>query len=243
MKKFRCAGCGNCCRFLGEKTNEKIPCFIDGGPIIVLSEPKLVIKDWEKHLFPEKNVVPYSVLFDLKESRTIVLNYTLNVERCPCLDGEGMCRIYNRRPIGCRSFPYLHLSVHNNKLNSSYGSCKGELPLKELYELFGFEKEGNKLRIKDDIFSEKLYQRYGESHIYNVIDRNLQQFIAKTILQLERKGACSLARKDKNSASLFKKIKTSEKVDVSDFIKEHTKFECEKAFSRKSLEKVRKIFG
>ncbi len=91
---FECLKCGNCCRhLLGE--DEK---FGVGGLTLFSKETKL---------FPSKFISP-QIGVGLNRRGTgpkYVVLYQLNVDVCPHLSENNECRIRQKRPLMCRSFP------------------------------------------------------------------------------------------------------------------------------------------
>jgi Fe-S-cluster containining protein len=150
ISKFFCIKCGNCCEHLVGQLEKNIikelakdiPFFLGKGPVIMLAKPTLLLHDWEKELFNEKDVSPCHVVYDLKNKSTIALSYTLNKESCPLLNEDRECSIYSKRPIHCRFYPSPYGcfdNIKDEKLHSSHGNCKGEIPFMELHQMLGFK--------------------------------------------------------------------------------------------------------
>lgn len=61
----------------------------------------------ETKLFPKELVLPSQGIGLNKDgtSPKHIIQYQLNVETCPHLSSTNKCRIYEKRPLMCRSFP------------------------------------------------------------------------------------------------------------------------------------------
>ncbi len=129
IPKFNCQRCGKCCKDWGysERTNLNAP--LMKGKLILLSKPTLSIHTWEKDLFSEENINPGWVFFDIKNDKTIVMNYNLKEGIiCPNYNKEKGCLIYNKRPLICKSFPYTASEeIKSGKMDfnlpSGFGFC------------------------------------------------------------------------------------------------------------------------
>ena len=61
---------------------------------------------WEKHIFPEENVVPSLGLgIHPDDSNFKITLYTYSTPGCVFLV-ENVCQIYSKRPLICRSYPF-----------------------------------------------------------------------------------------------------------------------------------------
>jgi Fe-S-cluster containining protein len=101
---FECLKCGNCCRHLFEE-GEK---FGVVGPTLFSKETKL---------FPSKFISPQLGVGLNKRGtgpKHVVL-YQLNVDTCPHLSESNECRIHQKRPLVCRSWPTTFRSFDSVK--------------------------------------------------------------------------------------------------------------------------------
>jgi Fe-S-cluster containining protein len=87
---FECRKCGTCCRNLIEDVNG-----MKAGLVLTVKEISL---------FPSEMVSPKLAIGFEKPEKTI-LNQ-LNVNDCPFITESNDCRIYDKRPLVCRQFPY-----------------------------------------------------------------------------------------------------------------------------------------
>jgi len=87
---FECKRCGTCCRNLVEDFNG-----ISSG---------LFLTSKETRLFSSKLISPKIALGVDKPKRNVA--YQLNVSICPHINERNECRIYDRRPLACKSFPF-----------------------------------------------------------------------------------------------------------------------------------------
>ena len=87
---FECKKCGTCCRNLVEDVNG----IING----------LFLTSKETRLFPSKLISPKIALGVDKPKKTVA--YQLNVNVCPHINERNKCRIYDKRPLACKSFPF-----------------------------------------------------------------------------------------------------------------------------------------
>lgn len=87
---FECKKCGTCCRNLVEDSNG-----ITNG---------LFLTSKEIRLFPSKLISPQTAIGVNKPKR--IVSYQLNVNVCPYINERNECKIYNKRPLSCRAFPF-----------------------------------------------------------------------------------------------------------------------------------------
>ena len=87
---FECKKCGTCCRNLVEDVNG----IING----------LFLTSKETRLFPSKLISPKIALGVDKPKKTVA--YQLNVNVCPHINDRNECRMYEKRPLACKSFPF-----------------------------------------------------------------------------------------------------------------------------------------
>ncbi|UCE96533.1 MAG: YkgJ family cysteine cluster protein [Candidatus Bathyarchaeota archaeon] len=92
---FKCKKCGSCCHNLLEEVAN-----VERGLFLRVEEAKL---------FPRNLVSPRMALGDSKPKRIIA--YQLNVDECPFITEKNECKVYPKRPMGCRMFPF---EIHHN---------------------------------------------------------------------------------------------------------------------------------
>jgi len=88
MFKFECNKCGTCCSHLLSYQNG-----LHHG---------MYLSSKESELFPKEVVSP---LFRYGET---IIAYQVTVNRCPHLNDDNSCFIYERRPLFCRAFPLMN---------------------------------------------------------------------------------------------------------------------------------------
>jgi Fe-S-cluster containining protein len=69
----------------------------------------LFLTEKEIQLFPPENVSP-RIGIGLDEPKVVVA-YQLNTDVCPHLGVNSKCKIYAKRPLMCRAFPYLNGNI------------------------------------------------------------------------------------------------------------------------------------
>jgi len=94
---FTCLQCATCCRNLLEIREGK--------------SSGITLTDKEAGLFPPEMVSPKLAL-GLNGPETVIL-YQLNVKCCPYINEKNMCKIYERRPLVCQSFPIISGAISN----------------------------------------------------------------------------------------------------------------------------------
>jgi len=87
---FECKKCGTCCRDLLED--------FDG------IRKGLLLTANETNLFPSEMISPKMAIGVKKPEK--IIEYQLNVNVCPHLNERNECRIYYKRPLMCKAFPY-----------------------------------------------------------------------------------------------------------------------------------------
>jgi Fe-S-cluster containining protein len=95
--KFQCLKCATCCRNLLEKI---------GGVL-----RGLPLTEQEVSLFPREVISP-KVALGVDEPETII-QYQLNLNCCPYVSACNDCRIYDKRPLMCQSFPIVAGAISN----------------------------------------------------------------------------------------------------------------------------------
>jgi Fe-S-cluster containining protein len=100
LLKFRCTGCGNCCkepllpltdadvRRIVERTGD------DAGDVVRFIDRNAIDMDDEPESFAE-----------LRQGRRVMILRHQN-GGCRYLGDDDRCSIYNARPLGCRIFPF-----------------------------------------------------------------------------------------------------------------------------------------
>ncbi len=232
IKKFQCTKCGNCCKnFTGGQPQDKteIPNIQPGG-LIQLSEPTLVLYDWEKDLFPKKNIEPFWAFFDSKNEQTIIFKYTLNLNTCPFLK-DGSCSIYDKRPIMCRSYPCNMNSINGQmNLDTQHGFCEGEVTATELRKILSLPKE-NDVTVNGKDLRQKLYERYGDSYVYSFMQEEIDKATLTVLMNLFQKGFLKFAIPGYNLNFLVRRMKNSKQVNVSEIIKQYGTIDMKTLFS------------
>jgi len=87
---FECKKCGNCCRNLLESFTG-----VTKGLVLTIKEIKL---------FPSGMISPKIAIGKRKPKK--IINYQLNVNVCPHINERNECKIYDKRPLMCKAFPY-----------------------------------------------------------------------------------------------------------------------------------------
>ncbi|MBU0461033.1 MAG: YkgJ family cysteine cluster protein [Nanoarchaeota archaeon] len=119
-KTLVCERCGDCCRFRSpqsfthaEDLSIRKAMYEKAGIIYIypLDRFTISITDKEKDVFETRakelkvkvHILPKKVI--LKEGKIIVLDWFLDHDVCPFLEGTNTCRIYDDRPLICKVFP------------------------------------------------------------------------------------------------------------------------------------------
>jgi len=72
-----------------------------------------VIFPEERSLFPREIIFPFYGIGKMPEDKFFkTVLYQVNAQKCPHLkpDELSICKIYEKRPLACRSFPFLYLA-------------------------------------------------------------------------------------------------------------------------------------
>ena len=93
---FKCLQCGHCCKTLLKS---------DGR----ITSGLTFFSDEEKELFPKNLVSPATGLGWGATGPKHIIRYQLNSNICPHLDKNNICKIYDDRPLVCRSFPLISI--------------------------------------------------------------------------------------------------------------------------------------
>ncbi|NLE03308.1 MAG: YkgJ family cysteine cluster protein [Crenarchaeota archaeon] len=102
--EFICLQCGTCCRNLIENRNGR--------------SSGITLTKNETSLFRSEIVVPKIALG--MYGPEIFLFYQLVVNCCPYIDEKNQCKIYEKRPLICRSFPIISGAISNKCQVYSY---------------------------------------------------------------------------------------------------------------------------
>lgn len=95
IQEFQCTRCGKCCK---EHRN----------PMLGQTHG-LMLLPGEIHLFPKERIKPMFRYHpnSSPELAEVIWMYQLDSDSCPQYDEEGRsCRIYEKRPLICRAFPF-----------------------------------------------------------------------------------------------------------------------------------------
>lgn len=96
---FKCLKCGRCCRTLLKDVNG------------ILRGLGLTIE--ETRLFPTELISPgMGIGYGEIDKPKFVLQYQLNVNECPHLSENNLCKIYQERPLACSAFPLISMGPH-----------------------------------------------------------------------------------------------------------------------------------
>lgn len=248
VRKFVCNRTGHCCRNFkveGIEVPKEFPSFISTGPTIMYSYPRLNLFDWEKSRFDSRNIVPLTLFFDVKNKRTIILNYTTNSSPCPQLIGNNECSIYTDRPAQCRAFPCSTVGYLEKKgvYDINPGDCPSELSPEELAKDMGVGVEGKPKETTKGEFWKRMYSRYGDSFIYSLMFEAIFDETIKLLNELEKEGKILLARSDHSMKSLKKKIDKFPRIDASAFYLKHRKQDLRDLMSEESIRMGRESFS
>jgi Fe-S-cluster containining protein len=110
---FQCRKCGTCCKNPIEDVNG-----IATGLLLTVKEISL---------FPSEMVSPKFAIGFKKPKK--IIHYQLNVNDCPHINEKNECRIYEKRPLMCKAFPYESGTIsvkcpeigNRVKVNQRYG--------------------------------------------------------------------------------------------------------------------------
>ena len=228
IKKFECSKCGNCCKTFSFSEKKETPYFDDDG-LICLNHLTLPLYDWEANMLREEakedSIVPYKIIFDKKNNRCIVLQYTLNENTCPFFVDDS-CSVYNERPSTCRMFPCA-IKLGDVDKESKGGidifaftnHCSSEINREDLLEMIGLNKEGSSETGSVQV-NKNIYFRYGDSYVHclvkDVIDKTLMKFVQSLI----DNGEIEPAKPGYPIQFLEKRISNSNLVNISELYKQ-----------------------
>jgi len=110
LLRFRCTGCGNCCR------DPLLP-ITDGDLRRIVDTTRLPARDvinWVDRHGIDLPGEPESFVHLRAGRRVMVLRHRRG--GCPFLGEDNRCKIYDSRPLGCRIFPFDPEFNRNRKL-------------------------------------------------------------------------------------------------------------------------------
>lgn len=224
MNKFKCVGCGECCRhirgmansedkeFLSEFAYGRMP-LVQLQPINMISFPlwdweAKRFRQWEKHAGVDAGIKESRAVYDLDSKNAIVLTYYMDNDSCPFLL-NNKCLIYDRkRSFVCRLFPFNRgpfLKTGQEGFYGMFGACPS---MKEVLQ-------GIPNPMKDAV---SYLQNAMPDELLNVVQHDIvTEWANKTIVDMIRK---KMIRPAVNYPYRFlqKRISNSEKVDFSSFL-------------------------
>lgn len=124
---FQCLKCGSCCRNTVETING-----IQRG--IILTKKETV-------LFPPETVTQQYAIGPAKKRKIVF--YQMKVAPCPHLDNENKCRIYEKRPLICKSFPIMAGCISSKCKAFSYR--KPGQTYQDIYPMSEMREASNKI--------------------------------------------------------------------------------------------------
>jgi Fe-S-cluster containining protein len=156
MNIFECKKCGYCCKTLLQYKK---------GVLRGLA----LLTEEEKKLFDGKDISP-ALGFGNEGSPIQIASYQLNLAKCPQIDENNRCKIYDKRPLVCRAFPI----TSNIGRNAAALECPqvgkySESELLQLVFLDMYEEAINKM----NGCVESLFRKYGK-------EKRLMRFDLKT---------------------------------------------------------------
>jgi Fe-S-cluster containining protein len=95
----------------------------------------------ERELFPKPIVSPSIGIGKYPYDRDFkIIQYQVNVNVCPYLErigGKGFCRIYERRPVACKSYPFTISRFEKMQpVFEMEGSCRANLTMNQNLRIF-----------------------------------------------------------------------------------------------------------
>lgn len=236
-EKFVCLKCADCCKDFGNNFKNRIPSI--SGNCIWYSKPRLPLWDWEIHHFPKESIVPMVMLFDLKNEKSIIYQYTLNLQPCPMLNKKNRCLIYKDRPIVCKYFPCPIGDTENQEETLDVQlKCRAEKNVFELSSMLGMKLLKGSFVTCDSTseLSKNLYKRYGIAYVYRFSESILRtEIIGRFLFDLEQKGICKFAKEGYNINRLMKRIEKSEKINISDIFNKYNKDKLKDFLSKENI--------
>jgi Fe-S-cluster containining protein len=245
MNKFKCVGCGNCCRNFGS-VGDDYPKFAENN-VLLYSKPRLVFYDWEKKQFPKNSVIPHEIFYEINKKVSIIISYTIKEESCPNLMQDNKCRVYKKRPVICRTFPSAYANIkelkYTKRLANNSRICNVELEPEKLHKKLGFRKDLiNNYKINNDDLIKNSYKRYGDVFVYKFMKYNNDKIINKFLVDLQIKKNFRFAgQKTHDLNTIIKLVESSKKIDFSKLFKHYTNYDLKNNFSEESFKRIKKI--
>ena len=131
LLKFRCTGCGNCCKAtIVMLTDSDVRRIVEGTGMA----PREFVRFFRENELTMSKRHPFWIRFANRQA-TMALRW--GRQRCIFLDREDRCTIYEHRPLACREHPFT-ITVSNR------GAVEG-LALSKVSECL-YELDGNVTR-------------------------------------------------------------------------------------------------
>ena len=247
--KFECSNCGNCCKTFSFSDKESVPYF-DDDDLLCLNNLTLPLYDWEGDVFKKNGkgdlIVPYKIVYDMKNNRSIVLQYTLKDNTCPFL-ADSSCKVYSERPSTCRIFPCaIKLGEIDSEKNKGgiavfafTNHCSSELNREEILEMIGINQGGSSSMNSSEI-NKKIYDRYGDSYVHCLVKDVIDKTIARFVSGLANQGIIEMPKEDCSIDSLKEKIAGSKFVDISELYKEYNNEDLSESYNQ-MFDNVKKV--
>lgn len=232
VEGFECQKCGECCkdsRYEGDKIG-----FISDTVFVATDKMYITPLCWEKNRIEARvkdqrlNFKPCTVMYDLKNKQSIVLNYTTTTPSCPLLSKEDGCQIYDIRPKLCESFPLLMGPVEilqSEKLEIYASKCKND------FSRADFIKTIVSPPTQKSIVMKNLYQRYKDAFLSRLFLDFYALYVGRYIESFETDGYVKTAKKGYNEKYLMKKINASPSIDASKLIESYSGDKIEKVIA------------
>ena len=163
----------------------------------------------------DRKILPYILFFDISNKVAIVNSYTLDEGACPFLK-DNKCSIYEKRPVICRTFPFLF-----NVLDILFSDKQeAHLPKNVFCE---FEKGD---RFLDKLSGTRmeilgiLRERYSDSYFYQMGFSLFNKAVSEFLTDLEGSGKIRLVKDGYDGEDMAKMIESSKSVNISEFYKD-----------------------
>jgi Fe-S-cluster containining protein len=201
MARFVCGRCGDCCRFAGRsngyvsRMRERIQnC---RGPIYYMQDAESIgppLFSWEAggmSKFDSRfSYEPATFVYDIKAGKALVTGYSMSLGVCVFLGGGNACRIYDIRPLVCRSFPLVKSGISENKIEFWRYDCPRAFDVK-LPEL-----------MTDGEYAEVMEDAYGENFLWAVGRDAAGSWLNQTVMRAEDEGLINLLKDIPHSRAL-----------------------------------------
>ena len=180
--KFVCQKCGKCCKnlkasigFEGLEIYNKV---MSKGLIYFLIKPEdfsLGLFEWEKERLEKEaenlniklNIKSATVVFDVNGT-AIITSWVLDSDVCPFFDNKNNCRIYDKRPLTCQTFPIIShnflftLLAKEKNIKLRYGTiCPNVVTTNLGMETYLEEIIPKMIEIYGDTFYSAIKEEYG----------------------------------------------------------------------------------